>query len=47
MGTVYDQMREEQVALKFLRPVISSDNARQRFLNEAKIAISQSHPVTI
>ena len=48
MGTVYeayDQMREDQVALKFLRPeFVSSDNARQRFLNEAKIAISLSHP---
>jgi len=48
MGTVYeayDQMRDDQVALKFLRPeFVSSDNARQRFLNEAKIAISLSHP---
>jgi serine/threonine protein kinase len=48
MGTVYevyDQMRDERVALKFLRPeLVSSDNARQRFLNEAKIAISLSHP---
>jgi len=48
MGVVYeahDRMRDDHVALKFLIPqLLASDTARQRFLNEAKIAISLSHP---
>lgn len=48
MGAVYaahDSMREEEVALKVLRPeLLSNEEARQRFLDEARMASRLSHP---
>lgn len=48
MGVVYaalDQLREQDVAIKVLRPnTLGHPQARQRFLNEAKVALSLSHP---
>jgi len=48
MGAVYcafDQTRQEEVALKVLLPgLLSNDKARERFLTEAKLSSSLSHP---
>ena len=48
MGVVYaarDQLREEEVALKVMREHLIRDPlARERFVNEARVASSISHP---
>jgi len=48
MGAVFaafDRVREEEVAVKVLLPHLLADpQARERFLNEARIASSLSHP---
>ena len=48
MGVVYaakDRLREEEVALKVMREhLISDPQARERFVNEARVASSLSHP---
>jgi len=48
MGAVYrafDQTRKEEVALKVLLPgLLTNDQARERFLSEAKLSSSLSHP---
>ena len=48
MGVVYaakDRLREEEVALKVMRKhLISDPAARERFVNEARVASSLSHP---
>jgi len=48
MGAVFaalDRVREEDVALKVLLPHLLADpQARERFLNEARVASSLSHP---
>jgi serine/threonine protein kinase len=51
MGIVYaafDQLKQQEIALKVLLPhLLANDAARERFLNEAKIAVSLSHPFII
>jgi len=48
MGAVYaafDKNRQEEIAVKVLLPrLVAKEDARQRFLNEAKIGSSLSHP---
>lgn len=48
MGAVYsahDRIKDEAIAIKVLLPrLLESEEARKRFLNEAKIAASLSHP---
>ena len=48
MGAVFaafDRFRNEEIAIKVLLPHLLADpKARERFLNEAKIASSLSHP---
>ncbi len=48
LGTVYrarDELRGEEIALKVMSPaLLASEEARQRFAYEAKIAITLAHP---
>ena len=48
MGAVYearDRIKDETIAIKVLLPgLVSSDQARERFLTEAKISCKLSHP---
>lgn len=48
MGAVYrahDALRDEEIALKVMLPgLLASEQAKQRFMNEAKIALRLRHP---
>ena len=48
MGVVYaafDRLREEEIAIKVMRPhLVQNSAARERFVNEARIASSLTHP---